>query len=142
MSEDLLSEAATLQDEYLNLLEEAVERESPSGDVERIQEVASFFTSQFEARGAEVELIEAPEAGVHLLARIPGEESGGKPLLVLGHMDTVHPVGTFGETPFTIDGEKVRGPGVAIPKNSATGSLKKDWVGPTTRPEASTSMPS
>ncbi|MCK5651413.1 MAG: M20 family metallopeptidase [Gemmatimonadetes bacterium] len=112
MSEDLLSEAATLQDEYLSLLKEAVERESPSGDVERIQEVASFFASQFEARGAEVALIEAPGAGVHLLARIPGEESGGKPLLVLGHMDTVHPVGTFGETPFTIDGDKVRGPGV------------------------------
>lgn len=112
MSEDLLSEAATLQDEYLRLLEEVVERESPSGDVERIREVASLFASQFEARGAEVELIEAPGAGVHLLARIPGEDSGGKPLLVLGHMDTVHPVGTFGETPFTIDGDKVRGPGV------------------------------
>ena len=112
MSEDLLSEAASLHEEFLSLLKEAVERESPSGDVERIREVASFFASQFEARGAEVELIEAPGAGVHLLARISGAEGGGKPLLFLGHMDTVHPVGTFGETPFTIDGDKVRGPGV------------------------------
>ena len=52
MSEDLLSEAATLQDEYLSLLKEAVERESPSGEVARIQEVASFFSSHFEARWA------------------------------------------------------------------------------------------
>ena len=112
MSEDLLSEAASLQEEFLNLLKEAVVRESPSGDVERIREVASFFASQFEARGADVEVMEAPGAGVHLLVRISGEEPGGKPLLVLGHMDTVHPVGTFGETPFTIDGDVVRGPGV------------------------------
>ena len=112
MSEDLLSEAASLHGGFLNLLKEAVERESPSGDVEGIREVAGFFASQFEARGAEVELIEAPGAGVHLLARISGVEGGGKPLLFLGHMDTVHPVGTFGESPFTIDGDKVCGPGV------------------------------
>jgi glutamate carboxypeptidase len=112
MSHELLAEAEALQDEYLSLLREAVERESPSGDVERIREVAAFFASQFEARGAEVELVDAPGAGVHLVVRISGAETGGKPLLVLGHMDTVHPVGTFGDTPFTMEGDKVRGPGV------------------------------
>ena len=110
-SEALLEAAWARRESTLELLRELVETESPSGDQGRIRSVASVLADACEARGGRVELVEAVGAGVHLLARFgPGDD---EPLLVLGHMDTVHPVGTLEAMPFRVDGEGLlHGPGV------------------------------
>ncbi len=59
----------------------------------------------------------APEGDVprgdHLVARLPGADSDEKPALLLGHLDTVWPIGTLERIPWSVDGEGVaRGPGV------------------------------
>src|ERR671936_440852 len=59
---------------------------------------------ELEALGADVTTLE----GDHLRAEIPGE---GARLLLLGHTDTVWPVGTLASMPFRVDGEVARGPG-------------------------------
>jgi glutamate carboxypeptidase len=95
------------------LLESLVTLESPSRDPVRVGAVAERLTREFERRGGAVERHEAPGLGPHLVARFPGERTGEPPLLVLGHMDTVHPVGTLASLPFAVDVGHgvVRGPG-------------------------------
>ncbi len=53
-----------------------------------------------------------PPRGPHVLVRIPGSSALEKPLLLLGHLDTVWPHGTLEEIPFRIEDGVARGPGV------------------------------
>ena len=59
------------------------------------------------------------QRGDHLRARTPwGGDGPG--ILVLGHLDTVHPIGALSsQLPFRIDGNRVYGPGIADMKGGA-----------------------
>ena len=107
---------------YLALLEQLAVHESPSGDVQRNRALAAFLAHELERRGATVEREDAPGFGEHLVARFGGGE-GERPLLLVGHMDTVHPVSTLGRCPFRVDGEVVRGPGVYDMKGGLAAAL-------------------
>src|SRR4029079_12056082 len=45
----------------------------------------------------------------HLVARLAGD---GRPTMILGHFDTVWPVGTLARMPLHRDGDRLHGPGV------------------------------
>lgn len=111
MRPSLLTLAEENVPRFLELLRALVERESPSGDGERIREVAALVAAELERRGARVERILAPGAGEHVLARVAGRGEETRPLLVLGHVDTVHPVGSLERMPFRVAGGRVTGPG-------------------------------
>jgi glutamate carboxypeptidase len=89
--------------ELIDLLRELVELESPSYSP-GVQEVAERLGVELEALGARVRL----HKGDHLVAELEGE---GEPLLLLGHTDTVWPVGTLAAIPFRVEGDRVYGPG-------------------------------
>lgn len=91
-----------------------VEVESPTGDVEANRRVAGVFQSALETRGMTVARRPAPGYGEHLVARLPlaGGAPDTRPVLVLGHMDTVHPLGTLATLPFEQREGTLRGPGV------------------------------
>jgi glutamate carboxypeptidase len=91
---------------FLALLEALVTRESPSHDIPRLRAIGDFLAGEIQRRGGSVE-----RAGENLIARWAGAQPGGRPLLVIGHMDTVHPAGTLDRYPYRVDGERVRGPG-------------------------------
>ena len=114
MSERRLSiaDAEARTGECLEFLRTLVEIESPTGDVAANLAAADLLTEALAAVGGHVERIPAPGYGEHLLARISGAQRNGPPLLILGHMDTVHPVGTLERNPFAEDGGKVTGPGI------------------------------
>ena len=95
----------------LGLLEGLVRLESPSGDEEGIVPLAARLGDELTRRGAAVQSVPAPGHGAHLIARVEGEGRGDCPLLVIGHMDTVHLAGTLARLPFAVDGDRVRGPG-------------------------------
>ncbi|WP_426185391.1 M20/M25/M40 family metallo-hydrolase [Microbacterium sp. TWP3-1-2b2] len=83
--------------------------ESPSLDVAASELVVDLLAQWWRDVGAHVRII-ATAAGVNLIADVAGE---GDPLLLVGHSDTVWPVGTLdGDVPWSDDGEVVRGPGV------------------------------
>ena len=102
----------SLFQQWTETVEPLVRHESPSGDVGRLIEMGRRFAASFERRGATVELRSAPGVGDHLLARFGTPTEGRGPLLVVGHMDTVHPVGTLERLPFRVNDERVTGPGV------------------------------
>ena len=84
--------------------------ESPSGDEARLRGLAELIRGDLEDAGATVEAHDAPGVGVNLVARWTGDER--KPVLLLCHYDTVHPVGTIARLPFRIDGNRAYGPGI------------------------------
>ena len=91
---------------------EIVEIESPSYDVERSKTVQLWIENEARKVGLdlEIERIPADGFGEHLIIRaFPGD---AKPYLLLGHSDTVHPVGTKEQNPTRIEGEKFYGCGI------------------------------
>ena len=88
-----------------------VDIESPSHDAPRSREVVDWIERQALATGAEITIERsAVDDGDHIIIRaFPGE---GKPTMLLGHTDTVHPVGTNRQNPTRIDGDKFYGCGI------------------------------
>lgn len=89
-----------------------VERETPSGAAADIAVLGGDIRRDLEACGAQVEVIEAPGAGVNLHARMPGAEPQLQPVVVLTHMDTVHPKGTLARRPLRVEDGRAYGPGI------------------------------
>ncbi|HXK11992.1 MAG TPA: M20 family metallopeptidase [Vicinamibacteria bacterium] len=90
-------------------LESLVRLESPTGDPERVSRAARWVRDRLCERGVVAELRPCPSAGDALLA---STHDGGEGTLLLGHLDTVWPVGTLGAMPWRIDGGRAFGPGV------------------------------
>lgn len=95
-------------DALLADLELLVTTESPSRDVQRLAEHAELIAGLMEKLlGHRPHIIESP-VGPHI-HWIGGPDPR---VLILGHHDTVHPVGTLSRLPFVVDGGVARGPGV------------------------------
>jgi glutamate carboxypeptidase len=88
----------------LELLRELVEIESPTYSP-GVREVAERMGRELEALGASVSLLD----GNHVCAELAGREPH---LLLIGHTDTVWPVGTLASMPFRVDGDRAYGPGI------------------------------
>jgi glutamate carboxypeptidase len=88
-----------------------VAQETPSRDERRLAGLSRLIEEELRAAGADVRAIDAPGLGRNLVADVPGSEELA-PLVILGHIDTVHPVGTIDTQPFrTVDG-RAEGPGI------------------------------
>lgn len=88
-----------------------VAHETPSRDVKRLVALSKLIETELRAAGADVRPVDAPGLGRNLVATIPGR-ADLEPLVILGHIDTVHPLGTIETQPFrTVDG-RAEGPGV------------------------------
>jgi glutamate carboxypeptidase len=89
-----------------------VEQETPSGYEPGLIALAEQVAYDLQAAGAGIERHDATGRGRNLVARIPGRELTAAPLLLLAHLDTVHPVGSLAQRPFTVHDGRVTGPGV------------------------------
>lgn len=85
-----------------------VEVESPSRDLDALTASAQTVAAVIESRlGGKAVLVES-EAGPHV-----HWSGGGDPrVLILGHHDTVFPLGTLARRPFRVEGGRATGPGV------------------------------
>ena len=95
-------------DAMLEDLRRLVEIESPSGDRAALEASADAVAHLIERRlGGTATRIES-DAGPHV-----HWSGGGDPkVLVLGHHDTVFPIGSLAARPFTVAGGRATGPGV------------------------------
>jgi glutamate carboxypeptidase len=90
-------------------LEALVRLESPSHDADRVSRVAAWIRDRLHEAGVTAELRPCAPRGAALLAPVGPPEGG---TLLLGHLDTVWPVGTLAERPWRVDGGRAYGPGV------------------------------
>ncbi len=113
--------------EMIQLLGRLVERESKSGEeaaLVRLAEEVADWLRPLASDGGEVTLLPEPGVGAHLRARFPAtgadERSAGQ-ILVIGHLDTVWPLGTLQRKPFAVtDDGRIVGPGVFDMKAGVT----------------------
>jgi glutamate carboxypeptidase len=95
----------------LDTIEALVRLESPSTDKAAVDRCGSELAAALQRIGGAVTRIDGGERGNHLRADFPGD---GQPVLLLGHFDTVWPVGQLARMPLQHDRAAglLRGPGV------------------------------
>jgi glutamate carboxypeptidase len=93
--------------------------ESPTHDVAGVNAMLDLIDSQAPAALARQRLAGREGLGDVLIFRA-GPQNGQKPLLLLSHVDTVHPVGTLAkDLPLRRDGDRLYGPGIYDMKGGA-----------------------
>lgn len=110
----LLNHFNAIQASILDSIRVLVERETTSREETRLNEIAGFVASQLSDLGGQIELTPQPGFGTHLRARFGfGHDQTAPQILVIGHLDTVWPVGTLERMPFRLTPEgAAHGPGV------------------------------
>jgi glutamate carboxypeptidase len=125
--------ALTRQAETLAWLRELVECESPSGDKAAVDRVMQLAAAQCNAIGGRVrihrqkgfgDLLEARFAPSKKALRSRKKSQVNKPLMLLGHLDTVWPIGTLAKMPFRTKGGRVYGPGALDMKGGGVMALQ------------------
>ncbi len=108
----VLSWAQSRRDALVAFIRRLVEMESPSDDKAAVDRLGAFLADWLTPAAA-VRLHQAEKYGNHLRVefRLPGAKKSGQ-VLVLGHLDTVYPVGTIGRMPFRVAEGRLWGPGV------------------------------
>ena len=101
--------------EMLGFVRWLVEQESMSRQSEATRRIAENLAEALGEAGAAVELFNDPAYGSTLLARFDragGASPEGKQILVVGHLDTVWPLGTLAGRPFRVEGDRAFAPGI------------------------------
>jgi glutamate carboxypeptidase len=89
-----------------------VEIESPTFDVPAVNRMMDTVVASYEGTGAAIERIPGRDGFAdHVLVR-SNWGSANRGILVLSHMDTVHPIGMLKRLPFTVEGDIAYGPGI------------------------------
>lgn len=97
------------QNEIVALIGRLVRMESPSDNKEAVDRLVDFLWREFRSQGVTARTHRAREWGNHLQVEYG---KGRRQVLVLGHTDTVWPLGTIERFPFKVEGRVARGPGI------------------------------
>jgi glutamate carboxypeptidase len=103
---------AARRDAMLSTLGELVEHESPSSNKAAVDELGQLLAQKFGEIGGQTQFHASLNFGNHLQVDFPGRDNSRKPIMLLGHFDTVWDIGTLKQMPFKIDSEKAAGPGI------------------------------
>jgi glutamate carboxypeptidase len=102
------------QPNMLRLLETLVDTDSSSRDKAGVDAAGAVLSRFFAAHGIAVAVEPQPVQGDVLLARVPQPDANDpRPILLMGHRDTVFPPGEATRRPFRIEAGRAYGPGVA-----------------------------
>ena len=97
--------------QYQKIWEDICNIESPTACKEGVDEVGQYITRWAAEKGFRVESLKQSVSGDPLCITINPDVDA--PAVSMGaHMDTVHPVGTFGTPAVRVEGNKIYGPGV------------------------------
>jgi glutamate carboxypeptidase len=102
------------QGEMVHLLKQLVTLESPTGDKKAVDACAAFVVKELKRVGCRTTVHPQRDIGDLVVAEFaPGKvKDADDEILVLGHVDTVWPVGKLAKMPFFVQGHKLHGPGV------------------------------
>ena len=119
--EKLLQAIEAKHEKMVQFLERMVNIDSGIDSPEGVAKVARIIGDKLAEMDFSVEYLDYPGACTHLLAKKQG--TGNKEVMIIGHMDTLFPIGTVAKRPFTIKDGKAYGPGVLDMKGGITIAL-------------------
>jgi len=103
-----LATAQSMLPQVLSDIEAIVNIESPSRNAGQVAKSAAMLESIIQRVAQRSCVLVDSDVGPHVLVSAGGTAR----ILLLGHHDTVHPMGTLAARPFSNDGKALRGPGV------------------------------
>lgn len=109
---DILEYLQSKRQDMIELLKHMAEAESPSDVPSAQHDIREIIINRLQILGYRAWRIPGRLSGGMLYARPARRQRGAPAQLMLGHYDTVWPLGTLNDMPFVEDGEVVRGPGV------------------------------
>lgn len=126
------------QEALVQTIRSFVEIESPSDNKQAADRMGAFLAGAFEAVGGRATLHRAEEFGDNLQIDFAGDTKS-QPVLLLGHFDTVYPLGTLANMPCRTEKNRLHGPGVLDMKSGIALMLYaiealKTWHGTLPRP--------
>ena len=98
--------------ELIEFIRWLVEQESMSREADANRRIAENLAETLATTDAKIDLFNDPKYGSTLRARYNGAGDTNQQLLVVGHLDTVWPLGTLAERPFRIENGRAFGPGI------------------------------
>ena len=98
------------RDAIVSTIRDLVEIESPSDNKPAVDRIAEAVAEKFSRLGGEIRFHRAKDFGSHLQVNFGGKSA--KPVLLLGHYDTVYPLGTLATMPCRVEHNRLTGPGV------------------------------
>jgi glutamate carboxypeptidase len=100
-------------DAMLDGLRTWVECESPTWDTAAVNRMMDIASRELVIAGARIERVAGRMGfGDCVRATFPHPTPNVPGILVMGHLDTVHPIGTLSELPFRCEGGRAWGPGI------------------------------
>ena len=108
---DVLLKIDEINDAYLDVLEDVCNLESPTSEKARVDAVGAYLARMAEARGWKLEYSLQERAGDAICITL-NPDATKAPIILSGHLDTVHPVGSFGTPAVRRDDTRMYGPGV------------------------------
>lgn len=121
---DLMDYFKSQQPAMIDLLTALVNHETPTGDKAHVDALCSFIETKFAELGAaSIERMPQTDCGDFLFGQW-NADAPGKPIMFIGHMDTVLPVGTLAQRPVRIDDDgRLYGPGAVDMKGGLTTAM-------------------
>lgn len=118
----LFNEIARLESKYIDFWVDVCNTESPTNYKEGVDKVGSLFIDVAKKFGWDYEIFPLEVSGDCACITM-NPESNNKPISLSGHMDTVHPIGSFGTPATHIEGDRIYGPGVSDCKGGLVAAL-------------------
>lgn len=110
-SKNIFAVIDLLTQDYLNVWEDLCRIESPSSSKEGVDAVGNYCIAIAREKGWKVDVLPQPVSGDAVCITL-NPDSPAPPVAISGHMDTVHPIGSFGTPTVRRDAEKIYGPGI------------------------------
>ena len=111
-STPIIAWLASQRDAMLALLEEVVNIDSGSYDKPGVDAVGERFRRFFDEHGIATTVIPNEGFGDAIKAQVDASGGANKPIVLMGHRDTVFPKGEAARRPFRIENGRAYGPGV------------------------------
>src|SRR5579863_6361023 len=98
------------RDQIVQTIHQMVDIESPSDNKDAVDRFGKLLAGRFEGLGGHAKFHRVRDFGDHLQVDFVGT-GRGKPVLLLGHLDTVYPLGTLATMPSRVADGRLWGPG-------------------------------
>ena len=109
---EILERLSARQSDIESFMRALVEIESPSGDENGSRAAVDLVENAARSLGFEVERVKVRDFGQHVVVRAFQGQSDAGQVLIVGHTDTVHSLGSLAERPWRREHGRIYGPGI------------------------------